>query len=220
MVGLALVVTSIALADSINPSTVIPALWMATAPSERRLASYALGVFAVYLSGGIVLLLGPGPALISFLHQLRGPVEHGVELIGGLVALAVAIVLWRSRNAETNQPRVRRPQTQVAAFTLGAGIMAIELPTAFMYFGAISAILAAHRATPIEISLLITYNALFVAPLVVLIVAARLAGPRVDRWISSAGARLRYLGQLVLAGAAGAAAATLLTIGLAGMLAV
>ncbi|MBV9309230.1 MAG: GAP family protein [Solirubrobacterales bacterium] len=209
--------TSIALADSINPSTIIPALWLASAPSEVRLASYALGVFVVYLAGGIVLLLGPGPALISFLRHLRGPVEHSVEVIAGMLALTVAVALWRSRSSATDQSRVRRPQTRASAFTLGAGIMAIELPTAFMYFGAISAILAAHRATPIEISLLIAYNALFVAPLVVLLVAARLAGPRTDRWISSASARLRYVGQLVLAGVAGTAGAALLTIGLVGL---
>ena len=42
----------------------------------------------------------------------------------------------------------RRAHTRASAFALGAGIMAIELPTAFMYFGAISAILAAHHPTP------------------------------------------------------------------------
>ena len=101
---------------------------------------------------------------------------------------------------------------------LGAGIMAIELPTAFMYFGAISAILAAHPATPIELSLLIAYNALFVAPLVVLLAAGRLAGPQADRWITTASERLRYLGQVVLTCVVGAAGATLLAIGLTGLL--
>jgi hypothetical protein len=96
--------------------------------------------------------------------------------------------------------------------------MAIELPTAFMYFGAISAILDARPPASLQVSLLITYNVLFVAPLVGLLVVRRLAGARADRWIASAGGRLRYLGQIALTGVAGVAGAMLLTIGLNGLL--
>jgi cytochrome c biogenesis protein CcdA len=218
MVGLTLVVASIALADSINPSTLIPALWMASAPAKRRLASYTLGVFVVYLSGGIVLLLGPGPTLISFLHHLRGPVEHGVEVLAGVVALGAAVVLWHSRYKADGKPRVGRIHTPASAFALGAGIMAIELPTAFMYFGAISALLAAHPSAPVAILLLVAYNALFVTPLIALVVATRLAGARTEQWIASASDRLRSLGQLALTAVAGAAGATLLVLGLSGLL--
>ena len=220
MLGLTLVVASIALADSINPSTVIPALWLARAPSGNRLASYTLGVFAVYLAGGLVLVLGPGPRLIALLHHLHGPLEHWLEAIGGILVLVFALFLWRSRNGTSDQQRTRRTHTRASAFALGAGIMAIELPTAFMYFGAISAILAAHHPTPLEIALLVAYNALFVAPLVALLVAVRLTGHRIDRLIASAGERLRYLAQLALTGVAGAAGMTLLTLGVVGLLVV
>ena len=96
--------------------------------------------------------------------------------------------------------------------------MAIELPTAFMYFGAISAILAARLAAPLEISMLAVYNALFVAPLVALLVVRRLAGVRLDGWIASAEARLRYVGQLALSGVAALAGAALLAVGLSGLI--
>ena len=220
MIGLTLVVASIALADSINPSTVIPALWLARSPSGNRLASYTLGVFAVYLAGGLVLVLGPGPTLIALLHHLHGPLEHWLEAIGGILVLVFAFVLWRSRNSTSDQQRDRCKHTRASAFALGAGIMLIELPTAFMYFGAISAILAGYHPAPLEIALVIAYNALFVAPLVALLVAVRLAGPSLDRLIASAGERLRYLGQLALTGVAGAAGATLLTLGVVGLLVV
>lgn len=218
MFGLTLLVATVALADSINPSTVLPALWLASASSGDRLASYILGVFAAYLIGGLVLLLGPGPALIAWLRNLHGPVEHSLEAIGGIVALTVAFFLWRSRNITADNPRPRRAPTRASAFGLGAGIMAIELPTAFMYFGAISAILDARPPASLQVSLLITYNVLFVTPLVGLLVVRHLAGARADRWIASAGGRLRYLGQIALTGVAGAAGAMLLTIGLNGLL--
>jgi cytochrome c biogenesis protein CcdA len=218
MVGLTLLVVTVALADSINPSTVVPGLWLASAPSAYGLASFTLGVFAVYLTGGLVVLFGPGPALIAWLHHLHGPVEHGLQAVGGIVALTIAFVIWRSRERTEDQPRPRRCNTRGSAFALGAGIMAIELPTAFMYFGAISAILAAHSAASLQISLLVAYNALFVAPLVALLAVRRLAGARADEWIASAGGRLRSLGRLALTGVAGTAGVVLLTIGVSGLL--
>jgi hypothetical protein len=60
MVGLTVLVASIGLADSINPSTLVPGLWLAGKPSARGLGSFTAGVFATYLTGGLVLVLGPG----------------------------------------------------------------------------------------------------------------------------------------------------------------
>jgi cytochrome c biogenesis protein CcdA len=95
--------------------------------------------------------------------------------------------------------------------------MAVELPTAFIYFGAISAILAARPAAALEISLLTIYNALFVAPLVAFLALRRLAGARADRWISSGQARIRYAGQVALACVAGGAGTVFLVIGVNGL---
>jgi cytochrome c biogenesis protein CcdA len=217
MFALTLLVASIALADSVNPSTLVPGLWLATAPAAGRLASYTLGVFTVYTIGGLVLLFGPGRFLINALRHFHGPLEHVLEAVGGVLVLAVAFALWRSREGGDDQPRELRSHTHASAFALGAGIMTIELPTAFMYFGAISAILAARPAVPLELSLLAAYNALFIAPLVVLLAVRRFAGVRVDRWIASAEARLRYVGQLALSGVAAVAGAALLAIGLSGL---
>jgi cytochrome c biogenesis protein CcdA len=218
MLGLTMLVASIAVADSINPSTLLPALWLARGPSAGHLTSYTLGVFAAYLIGGLVLVFGPGPTLIAALHDVHGPVEHALQAAGGILALAFAIVAWRSRHWAGDEPRPRRSYTRLSMFALGAGIMAIELPTAFMYFGAISAVLDAHTTAPLDISLLALYNAVFVAPLVALIALRRLAGARADRWIASADGRLRYAGQVAVAGVASTAGATFLAIGMSGLL--
>ncbi|MBV9839696.1 MAG: GAP family protein [Solirubrobacterales bacterium] len=218
MVGLALLVTSVGLADSINPSTVVPALWLAKAPRARGIAAYTLGVFTVYFAGGLVLVFGPGPSLIAALQQIKGPFEHALQAAGGAAVLAFAIFLWRSRHQPEGEPRAPRAYGRGSAFALGAGIMAVELPTAFMYFGAISAILAARLAAAAEVSLLLVYNLLFVAPLIALLAVRRLAGHRGDRWIAGAQERLRAVGQLVLACVAGAAGSALLTIGVGGLL--
>jgi cytochrome c biogenesis protein CcdA len=202
----------------------VPALWLARAPRARGLASFTLGVFAVYLAGGLVLVFGPGPALISALHHVRGPAEHVVQAVGGIVVIGIAWVVWRSRrdeHGELDAPQTRGPRrcrTRASAFALGAGIMAVELPTAFIYFGVISAILAAKVGAAPEIALLLTYNAVFVAPLLALIAIRRLAGVRADRLIAALDRNLRRAGRIALAGVTGVAGAALLTIGVAGLL--
>lgn len=218
MPGLALLVASIGAADAINPSTVIPALWLAGTPTAGGLGSYTLGVFAVYLAGGLALVFGPGPVLIAALRHIGGPLEHVLLMAIGMLALVFALIAWRARDQSRGEPRARRSHTRLSGFLLGAGIMAIELPTAFMYFGAISAILADHVAALTAISLLLAYNAIFVGPLVVLFAVRRLAATRAERWIAAGEARLRRLGQLALSGVAGAAGTALLTVGLVGLI--
>jgi cytochrome c biogenesis protein CcdA len=195
----------------------VPGLWLARARSVDLLASFTVGVFGVYLTGGLVMLFGPGRALIAAFRHLAGPLEHSLEAAVGVLALGFAIVLWRRRGKTGDQRRRPRLQSRVSAFALGAGIMAIELPTAFMYFGAISAILAARRPAAAEISLVTAYNALFVAPLMALLAIRRLTGPRSEQWIVDAEARVRRLGQLALTGVVIAGGAALVAIGLDGL---
>ena len=218
MLALIALVASVAVADSINPSTVVPAIWMASTP-KARLGSFTAGVYATYLVGGLVLVFGPGPALISTLHHLQGTVEHAVEAGVGLLVLALAVGLWRSRHRDTAARLPRPGSARWSAFALGAGIMALELPTAFIYFGVISAVLASHRAAAAEVSLLVLYNAVFVAPLVTILALRRLAGDRAERWLASAFERLIGFAQVLLTGLTGSAGAALLIIGITGLVA-
>ena len=218
MLALALLVASVAVADSVNPSTVVPAIWMASTP-KARLGSFVTGVFATYFAGGLVLVLGPGPALISTLHHMQGTVEHGIEAGVGVVVFAVAVGLWRSRHSKTDARLPRPGCSRVTAFGLGVGIMAVELPTAFIYFGAISAILASHRGVAAEIGLLLVYNAVFIGPLVAVLAIRRFAGERAERWLASGWERLVGFAQVLVAGLTGSAGAALMILGLTGLLA-
>jgi cytochrome c biogenesis protein CcdA len=213
---LTLYVASIAIADSINPSTVVPALWMARRPSAH-LVSFTVGVFLAYLAGGLVLVFGPGPVLIAALRHVQGTTEHTIEVAGGLVVLAISVGLWRSRHSQRITRLPRPGCTRSSAFALGATIMGVELPTAFIYFGAISAVLASHQSAAVEVSELLVYNALFVAPLVVILTLHRFAGDRVERWLASGSERVIAFGQLLLTGLTGCAGALLLILGVIGL---
>lgn len=132
------------------------------------------------------------------------------------MVLAVALGLWRSRDSQ-RIPRLPQPGcTRSSASALGAAIMAVELPTAFMYFGAISAVPASHRVAAAEVSVLVIYNALFVAPLVAILAIRRLAGQHAERWLASGSERLTGVAQLLLTGLTGRAGAWLLIIGVTG----
>lgn len=219
MLVLTLLVASIALVDSVNPSTVVPALYLATWPRPHGLASFTVGVFAIYLAGGLVLVLGPGPELIAALKNVGPQTEHVTELAGGALLVGAGVVAWRSRGGpEGERPRSRRARTPVSAFALGAGIAAVELPTAFMYFGAVSAILASHFSGPAEVSLVAAYNVLFVLPLLAILGLRMLAGERAERRLVNTGAWLRRAAPLALAAIACGGGVVLAGLGAGGLI--
>ena len=170
MTALLAVVLSIAAVDSLNPSTVGPALVLAalTEASARRVAAFTVGVFTVSTAGGIVLLVGPGRGLLARLAKPSAHAEHLAATVGGTLLLAVAIVLW-ARRARPRERRERGTASTRAGLALGAGIMAIELPTALPYFAAIVAIVESRRSTITGIVLVLLYNVVFVAPLLVVL---------------------------------------------------
>ena len=80
MLAAAAVVAALGVADSINPVTILVALYLGSGPDPvRRLGGFIGGVFAAYLAGGLALMLGPA-------ELLRG-VLSGVEIPGATVKL-------------------------------------------------------------------------------------------------------------------------------------
>jgi cytochrome c biogenesis protein CcdA len=177
-------VVSIGLADSINPSTVLPALYFATAPRPRQLlASFALGVFATYLAGGVAVLLGGRELVQSLAPDLSPDLEHGLEIAAGAVLLGVAAGIWLLRDRVENRVAKPRGARAWSAFAVGAGIMAVELPTAFAYFAAIAAVGGSDDGTAVQLALLAVYNVCFVLPVLAILAARILAGPRGERML-------------------------------------
>jgi cytochrome c biogenesis protein CcdA len=65
-----------------------------------------------------------------------------------------------------------------SALLLGAGIMAIELPTAFPYFAAILATLGAAHGALLQTLVILLYNAVFVVPLLIVLGLVAVTGNR------------------------------------------
>lgn len=219
MFGLLILVVSIGFADSLNPSTIAPAIYLATTEDARvGLLSFTVGVFGVYLLGGLLIILGPGQLLLSAVPHPDPQVKHVIELAVGAVALVAAAVLWtRRESVQERVPDARRTGPR-SAFFLGAGITAVELPTAFPYFGAIAAIVASGYVLPYQLLLLAIFNVVFVAPLVAIIAVRRFGGERAKRQLMRFGDWLHEWSSAliaVLVALVGVIAITIGTLGLA-----
>ena len=66
MLGRVGVAISVGLADSLNPSTVGPGLYLATLEKRvLRVTQFTIGVFSVNFAAGLVLIIGPGRLLLG-----------------------------------------------------------------------------------------------------------------------------------------------------------
>ncbi len=95
LIGLAV---SIGLADSMNPSTIAPGLYLALGRHARAgLIQFTLTVFVINLLGGAAIALGPGQALLALVPKPGATARYIVETVAGVVMLVAAAVLWRRR---------------------------------------------------------------------------------------------------------------------------
>lgn len=194
------VAISVGLADSLNPSTVGPALYLATAHrGVWRVAQFTFGVFSVNFAGGLLLTIGPGRLLLNLAPHPQGTVRHVIELVAGIVLLGAAAALWVGRRSLAERELPGRGGGGGSALIAGASIGAVELLTAGPYFAVIAAIVASTANLPEEILLLVVYNVAFVLPLLAIIVALLVAGERADPLLRRGGAWLQRRWPVVLA---------------------
>ncbi len=177
MLGLIAIALTVGLADSLNPSTVGPALYLALGRDPvRRVAAFALGVFAVSFAGGTILTLGPGRALIALVPRPGPHATHLIELAVGIALAVLAAGLWIGRERMAAHLAREPARSGRSSLVVGATIMAVELPTAFPYFAVILAILGSRTAVPGQVVVLLVFNVAFVAPLLLIAAARGLAG--------------------------------------------
>src|SRR4051794_14403289 len=135
------VAISVGLADSLNPSTVGPALFIATGRQRVwRVTQFTIGVFTVTLVGGIVLTIGPGRLLLGLVPHPQGTVRHVIEVVAGILLLIIAVAIFIGRRPLARRELPGRGGGGGSAFIPGASIAAIELPTAAPYFAVIAGI--------------------------------------------------------------------------------
>jgi len=194
-------VVSIGLADSLNPTTIAPALYLATGESPRaKVTQFTFGVFVVYLLGGAVIALGPGQLVLALVPSPDAEDRHVIEIIAGAALLVAAAAVWlqRERLAKHDIPDMGGEGKSSAI--LGATITAVELPTAFPYFAAIAAIVGSGLGPARQLTLLVLFNVCFVLPLLGIVCTLAFAGDRAERMLAVGRGFLERHWPAVLAG--------------------
>jgi cytochrome c biogenesis protein CcdA len=179
------VVIGIGLVDSLNPTTIAPAFYLATGPGgAKSLAGFVSGVFLTNLAAGLLIALGPGQWLMSFVPHPGPHAKHLLELIAGIALLVLAAVLWQQRHRVAHHVRKGGAQLDRSAFVVGAGLVLVELPTAIPYFAVIAAVIGSGEHWTTQVLLLVIFNVCFVVPLLATLAFRVLAGTSAVAWLA------------------------------------
>lgn len=211
-------VVSIGLADSMNPSTIAPGLYLALGPQARAgLVQFTLAVFAINLVGGAVIALGPGQALLAIVPTPGATVRYIAEIVAGVVMLVGAVVLWRRRRTLARRELPTPKSEGRSAIWLGVTISAVELPTAFPYFAVIAAVVGSGFSPLRQLILLALYNVAFVLPLLLMILTLTVAPHQAGRILGRARDWLQRRWPALLGGLALVAGTFCVVIGITGL---
>jgi cytochrome c biogenesis protein CcdA len=192
-------VISIGIADSVNPTTIAPALYLATDEAgPRKLIQFTAAVFGVYLVGGLAIALGPGELLLALVPHASRHLSYVLEIVAGVAMLTAAAFLWGYRDRLGPLPD-EMPTERKSSALLGATITAVELPTAFPYFAAIAAIVGSGFDIVRQVMLLVLFNLCFVAPLLAIVATLTFAGPNAQRILTAGREKLEANWPIVLA---------------------
>ena len=178
---LLLLAITVGLADSMNPSTIAPALYLATGQCAKRdLIRFTLGAGGTYFLGGALIVLGPGEGLLALVPHPDALTRYILETLVGAVVLVAGLVLWYRRR-HLGDHRLPEPKSNGrSAVLLGASIMVVELPTAFPYFAVIAAVVGSGLNLAGQIVLVAVYNLCFVLPLLGILATVVFAGDRAE----------------------------------------
>lgn len=212
------IVVSIGLADSLNPSTLAPAMYFATGRRAReRVTEFTIAVFTVYFLGGAAIAAGFGQLVHSFLPHTHHRLTYLIEICVGVSMVAAAVMLWGYREAlSARDPPDFDPHGR-SSWVLGATITAVELPTAFPYFAAIAAIVGSGLGPVRNLVLLVLFNICFVLPLLAIIGTLWFAGEQADRVLARGRSLLQRHWPTLLAGLALLAGLFVILLGTTGL---
>jgi cytochrome c biogenesis protein CcdA len=215
LIGLAV---SIGLADSLNPSTIAPGLYLAIGRNARAgLIQFTLAVFTVNLVGGAAIALGPGQALLALVPKPGPTARYILETVAGVVMLVGAGLLWARRKRLARKELPSPKSEGRSALLLGLTISAVELPTAFPYFAVIAAAVGSGLGPIRQLIALALYNVAFVLPLILMIVVLTVAPERAEQILTRARQLLQRYWPIVLAGLALLAGVFVTLLGVTGL---
>ena len=219
MLKLTIAVAAIALPDSINPSLILVALYLATGQHPaRRTAAFTASAFVVTFAGGLVFAIGLGDLVLSILPKPSDTLKYELITAAGVVLLIGAAVIWALRETLPRRDAARAEKAEAAgrsAVLMGAGIAGVELLSAFPYFAAIALIAGSSVSQPEKLLLLLFYNVVYALPLIAIVAVCVVMGPRAEHLLTGVRAWVILRWPWIVAPLAAAVGAGLIAYGVA-----
>jgi cytochrome c biogenesis protein CcdA len=178
------IVIGIGLLDSANPTTIVPAIYLAAGPNGvKTVAGFLAGYGLTNLALGVVLALGPGEAIRSHVPHAGVHARHLIEIGVGGALLVIGAALWWQRHRVAGHVAAGTKRLDRNAILLGAGLAVVEIPTAFPYFAAIAVVVSSGESAVGQVLLLVVFNLCFLLPVSVILVVRALSGERSRAWL-------------------------------------
>lgn len=165
-------------------------------------------------------MLGPGQLLLALIPRPGATAKHVIELVAGVIILVLAALLWSRRKSFARSKLPTAKTKGGSSLALGAGIGAVELPTALPYFAAIAAITESGFSISVRFATLTVHNVVFVLPLVAILIAVEVLGDNAGTVLGRANRWLQTQWPVLLAGFGLLIGLVILALGLIGLSAV
>jgi cytochrome c biogenesis protein CcdA len=174
----------IALPDSVNPSLILTALFLAGGPRPRRsTVVFTVAAMATTFVGGLAVALGLGDLVLSLLPKPSAILKDTITAGAGAVLMIGGLVLWLRRERAVARVHADRAPDRAAA-VLGVGIAGVELLSALPYFAAIALIVGADVPDAHRVILLLLYNVVYALPLIMIAAVTACAEPTAQRLLT------------------------------------
>ncbi len=165
--------------DSLNPSAIAEQMLLqAMVKNKRHIWFFILGIGTANLALGLAIYYGIATwvsKLLSKAIEIYPWYVYGAALGAGVLCLLLGIRLivktkLNSKNdgAETSEVKNPAQLSPVSLFFLGAAFCAVELTSAFPYFGFLAILTTYHFMFPLVLVYIMIYNFIYILPLILL----------------------------------------------------
>lgn len=198
MDALLITVITLALFDSLNPSTIATQIFLLLSLEKpiSRVISFIIGTFVIYFAFGFAVIFILGEPIGSLFFEM-GSNEYFILLSMGIILIAVCILYWqkysnkgdgRSKFDEYMQRILKRFTRLSPAHTFFFGMLstAFDLPTAAFYFVAIASMIQVGITSLEMTSFLFLYNLIYILPLIIIVIIYLIARKRSEQLLHKA----------------------------------
>lgn len=165
--------------DSLNPSAIAEQMLLqAMVKNKRHIWFFILGIGTANLALGLAIYYGIATWISKLLSKAieRYPwYVYGAALGAGALCLwlGIRLIVKTKLNAKNNREEtseVKNPAqlSPISLFLLGAAFCAVELTSAFPYFGFLAILTTYHLIFPLVLVFMMIYDFMYILPLILI----------------------------------------------------